>query len=309
VRVVLAVLAAVASLTFAASPAGGYSPPPPVMWSSLFPGVPTLTNPQFTGVVGCETPRMACIDREIAQLDAVRVHFGCDHRAVFATTYELLTMVLRDEMRANPHLFQDPAWVIGEDVTFANLYFRAVSDYEHGRPVAPAWKVAFDTAARGDANAVQDMLLGINAHVQRDMPFMLAAVGLHTPSGASRKHDHDALNLVLNDAYQRVTDTIAQRFDPAENFIAPGANVLLGTTGNVAGDQLVELWRELVWRNAENLLNAHDGAALQNTKDGIETNAVTWARGIALIQLPGYRTSRDAYCAAHNLGPLVLAKD
>ena len=32
---------------------------------------------------------------------------------------------------------------------FANFYFRAVSAYEHGQPVPPAWKVAFDSARLG----------------------------------------------------------------------------------------------------------------------------------------------------------------
>ena len=309
VRLLCAVLGGaglIATLALGAAPAGaGYRPPPVIPWETLFPGVPTLHNPQFAGVPGCQSATMACIDTEIANLDAVRVRFGCDHRGVFATTYELLTITLREDMTANPHLFDDPAWVIGEDVTFANLYFGAVSAYERGLPVAPAWRVAFDSAASGDDNAVQDMLLGINAHVQRDMPFMMAAVGLHTPSGVSRKHDHDVLNVVLNQAYQRVTNTITERFDPIEGFIAPRHNELLGYAGNIAGDQLVQLWRQEVWQNAQRLLNAPDQAAEQRVENSIEANALAWARGIAVIQVPGYRQVRDRYCAVHDLGPLT----
>jgi hypothetical protein len=296
----------IASGCWAASAASAYTPPPVLPWETLLPPLPTAANPQFKGVPGCAKATMACIDTEIQRMDALRIQLGCDHRAVFVTTYELLTLTLRDAMRAHPHLFRDPGWVIGEDATFANLYFNAVDAYNHGRYVPQAWKVAFDTARSSNDTAVQDMLLGINAHVQRDMPFMMASVGLRTPSGASRKHDHDIVNDVLNDAYQRVTNEITARFDPIEGFIAPGANPLTGFAGNVLGDELVQIWREQVWRNAEALLNARAGAARTLVVAEIEGNAAGWATGIAdSFQLPGYRAYRNAYCAAHNKGPLT----
>jgi hypothetical protein len=288
-----------------AASAAAYTPPPVIPWETVLPPLPTSQNPQFHGVPGCPVAEMSCIDTEISRMDALRRQLGCDHRAVFATTYELLTLELRAAMLSNPHLFADPSWVIGEDATFANMYFDSFSAYESGKPVPPAWQVAFDAARSGDDNAVQDMLAGINAHVQRDMPFMMASVGLRTPAGATHKPDHDVFNNVLNQAYPVVADTIAQRFDPIENLIAPGFNPLLGLTGNVLGDQLVQGWRELVWRNAEQLLNAPSPAALSGVASSIEGNAVLWARLTSAPQLPpGYRASRDAYCAAHNVGPL-----
>jgi Family of unknown function (DUF5995) len=298
--------ALLAAMAVAAAPAAAYSPPPVVPWETLLPGLPTSSNPAFHGVPGCATPTMACIDTEISRMDALRRRLGCDHRAVFATTYELLTIALKKTMLANPHVFDDPAWVIGEDAVFANLYFDTFAAYEHHKPIPAAWRIAFDTAARGDANAVEDMLLGINAHVQRDMPHMLAAVGLHTSDGRSRKHDHDIVNDVLNAAYEAVVDTIAKRFDPVENLIAPSYSAALGLTGNVLGDQLVQIWREEVWRNAELLLGAATPLGAQLANVTIEANAATWASLIAAIQLPpGYRAQRDAYCAAHNVGPLT----
>lgn len=290
-------------------PALGYAPPPVVPWETLLPPLPTTRNPHFTGVPRCERATMQCLDTEVRRMDALRRRLGCDHRAVFTTTYELLTEVLRASMRTYPHLFQDPKWVIGEDATFADLYFNAVSNYEHGRTVPQAWQIAFDAARAGDDNAVQDMLLGINAHVQRDMPYMLAAVGLRTPNGISHKHDHDVFNEVLNRAYPFVVDTITQRFDPIEGLIAPRYNPVLGLAGNVTGDQLVQTWREQVWRNAELLLDAPNQSLRQLVETNIETNAAAWARIIAAPQFqPGYRGVRDAYCRTHNRGPLPPVK-
>ena len=53
------------------------------------------------------------------------------------------------------------------------------------------------------------------------------------------------------------------------------------------------------------LLRTRRQAAEQRVQNSIEVNAVAWARGIALIQVPGYRQVRDAYCATHNVGPLT----
>jgi hypothetical protein len=50
------------------------------------------------------------------------------------------------------------------------------------------------------------MLLGINAHVQNDMPFVIAALGVRQPDGTSRKPDHDLVNEVLNRGYEPVVE-------------------------------------------------------------------------------------------------------
>jgi hypothetical protein len=41
---------------------------------------------------------------------------------------------------------------------------------------------------------------GINAHVQNDMSFVLAALSLRNQRGVSRKPDHDMFNVVLKHA-------------------------------------------------------------------------------------------------------------
>ncbi len=57
------------------------------------------------------------------------------------------------------------------------------------------------------------MLLGINAHVQNDMPFVLAHLGLREPDGTSRKPDHDVANGALNRGYEEVVEEVKLRFD------------------------------------------------------------------------------------------------
>jgi hypothetical protein len=195
---------------------------------------------------------MRCIDGTIRLMRKLQARLGCDHRAVFATTYLLLTEQVRDTMRRDRHYFHDNRWLIYEDTVFANFYFRVIKAQERGGPVPDAWKIAFDTAAKGDANGGQDMLLGINAHVQRDMPFVLATVGLRTRKGATRKPDHDVVNQILSDAYERIVSTIGARYDSLVTI----TNASWDPLDDFGGLEMVKGWREGVWRNAERLLDA-----------------------------------------------------
>ena len=283
-----------------AVPAGAGAVPPNVPWPSLLPPLPSPSNVQPHDIPACPHASIACVDRTIAHLDALRVGFGCDHRAIFATTYERLTQVFRSFLVNQPHYFRYRSWILYEDALFADFYYRTVADYAAGRPVPAAWKTALDTATKADAGADQDLLLGINAHVQRDMPYVLAMVGLRTRGGASRKGDHDRVNEVLAHAYEPIVDELAARYDPTVGVF----NSPLTPLDDIGGLELVKVWRENVWRNAERLLNAKTEAERSQVSEGIEANAQTWAALISAPSLPGYRAQRDAYCAAHLHDPV-----
>jgi hypothetical protein len=237
---------------------------------------------------------MRCIDGNIARMQRAVDHFGCDHRAIFATTYLVLTRTLRDTMLRDPHYFRDPRFMYTEDTVFANYYFNMLRDLEHGKPIPGAWAVAMGNAAHSDGNGAQDMLAGINAHVQRDMPYVVASLGLRRPGGASRKADHDRFNDVLDAAYQPVVDAIRQRYDPFVGI----SNASWDPADDVVGLEGVKGWREGVWRNAERLVSARTPQQRAQVEQSIEANATAWAHTIGDVPTPGYRAQRDAYCRA-----------
>jgi hypothetical protein len=292
------VLAVVAMLAACAPAARAYtSPPPPNLdWTRLLPPLGSPASVQPHDIPGCATPSIACIDQEIAQMQALKTRLGCDHRAVFDTTYLVLTQTLRNTMAADPHAFQDPNWLYYEDAEFGHLYFSTMAAYDAGQKVAPAWQIAFDAARTGSVTAFQDMMLGINAHVQNDMPYMLAAVGLRKPDGTTHKPDHDAFNDVLRRAFQPVIDAVSG-FDRLVPIMAPSWTPI----DDLTGLQLVMGWREIVWREAEQLLNAKTPLQRRIVADGIAENAALTARLIAAPPFPGYRPVRDGYCRAHVL--------
>jgi hypothetical protein len=267
---------------------------PNTNWTALLPPLPSPTEPQPGLVSHCLTPSIACIRTEIERLRGLRDWLGCDHRAVFATTYLELTKTLKRTMVKEPHFFQYPRYLYTQDALFADVYIDTFRDWATGQPVAPAWRIAFETARSGDVNGAQDMLLGINAHVQNDMPFVIAALGLRTRSGATRKVDHDRVNEVLNRAYGPVVHAVARRYDDRVSTTNSDATPL----DDAAGLELTRTWREEVWRNAERLVNASSDAERAQIAQQIEANAAAWARMIATPQTPGDRARRDAYCRA-----------
>ena len=54
--------------------------------------------------------------------------------------------------------------------------------------------------------------------------------------------------------------------------------------------------------NAEKLINAPDAEARAKVAQDIKDVAAQWASAFAAPQQPGYRATRDAYCAAGPAG-------
>jgi hypothetical protein len=265
----------------------------------LLPPQPTPTSVQpRPPVIHCgQRPDIACVERVVAEMTRrwEPLDIGCDHRAVFALTYLRTTEGFLATLRADPNFFQDFDYVVWEDVLFADYYYRAYDAY--GRPgafVPDAWRTAFHTNLDRDANAGQDLLLGMNAHIQRDLPYVLAELGLRKPDGTSRKPDHDKVNRILTRVLDPIEDELAERYDPfiREFDAKPSPHE------EVTFLELMKSWREGAWRNAERLLNAQSPGERAVVEQSIETNARQTAQEIAASEQPGYRAQRDAYCRA-----------
>src|SRR4051812_38716761 len=176
-----------------------------VSWTSFLPAMPGDAGGTGGPQPGCRRATLKCVDRVMTGLRKRQKAFGCDHRAVFSTTYLELTRILRRTLRTEPKFYADRKALIYIDVLFARVYFKTLARRAAGKPVDDAWRIALDAAQSGDQQGAGDMLLGINAHVQNDMPFVVAAIGLRDPKGRSRKDDHDRGNEVLNRAFEQVT--------------------------------------------------------------------------------------------------------
>jgi hypothetical protein len=271
-----------------------------VNWATLLPSLTDAYDPNSDN--DCVAGRPHCLDATIREMQRRFTPLGqsCDHDAVFSLAY-LRTTQTYGWARDQAGYFNDTPWVNHEDAVFAKYYFTAYDNWAAGQRsgVPQAWLTAFDAAAARQVTGSGDLLLGMNAHVNRDLPFVLAAIGITTPDGQSRKPDHDKVNQFLNTVVAPLLAELSARFDPSVNTITTPYGV--GYTGVF---QELVAWREQAWRNAEALTDAPTAADRALVAQQIETAAATQAATIVAENsyLPPVTTtaSRDAYCAAHN---------
>lgn len=263
---------------------------------SLLP--PTAQGYQSTRELDCVDGRKTCIDDTIARMTRRfhRVIPICDHRAVFSVTYLRVTEDIREAEKIN--FFDDSRWLQHEDAVFARLYFDAFDNWAAGRRarVPEAWRMTFQAGDDGSVSALGDLLLNMNAHIQRDMPFVLAGIGLVNPDGrTTHKPDHDRYNERLAKLYGPVIDEIARRFDPTTD------DNNLGSGDELLAVAILQSWREGVWRNAERLHAARSDAERRQVADSIEEYAALVASTITQLfgASPAQNAARDAHCAIH----------
>lgn len=265
---------------------------PYVDWPSLLPALPV----PFTENVEpeCRDGADSCIDATIIEMQRRfdTVVEPCSHNAVFALAYQRVTEDVRAASLAG--LFEDRVWLAQEDAVFARMYFTAYDAWAAGRRegLSRSWLLAFDAAREKRVSALGNFLMAMNAHINRDFPFLLAGIGITKPDGTTRKPDHDAYNVRLAALYEPVLKEVADRFDPTAD------DVELGPLDNAAAALILQSWREGVWRNAERLLLARDDAARAQVAREIETYAELVGRGLRSL-LAADPAARDAHCAVH----------
>jgi hypothetical protein len=249
----------------------------------------------------CRAGSLQCVDSVVREMtrrfDALASK--CDHKAVFSLLYLRTTEEFQRTVTANPQFFRDPEYVNHEDSLFADYYFWAMDATGATFAAVPlAWQIAMDAANRREVSGMGDILLGMNAHINRDLPFVLAAKGLTHPDGSSRKPDHDKVNEFLRRVMEGpVLEEAARRFDPSITATdVPGTRL-----DSEALFQLVVTWRELAWQNAVRLANAQSSAERQLIASDIEqlaaVEALTYKTATSYLPLLTSTEKRDGHCA------------
>jgi hypothetical protein len=248
--------------------------------------------------------RRTCVKQTLKELDRILQITGksCDHHAVFALAYTRITQTY--VWSRENGFYQDVPFANHQDAVFARYYTDAWVNWHNGNRAAvpQAWLTAFDAADAGTVTGTGDLLLAINAHINRDLPYVLASVGLVAPDGSSRKPDFDKVEDFLADASEPMLAEAARRFDPSMD----DAHDPLDATYTVVM-QAISAARENSWRNAEALVSAPTPEARALVEAKIENDANTVARAIVLAEryVPPFTTAtaRDAWCAAHASDP------
>jgi hypothetical protein len=195
----------------------------------------------------------ATLDEVVAGLGSLEAEFRRrkDRRCIFLTLYGIVSTEMRDQVRQGA--FADPDWVHRYAVAFANLYTRALTAYDAGRlhDVPKAWRLCFDQARAGEGLVLQDMFLGVNAHVNADLPYALTAISID-PDRAARYQDHAAVNEVLRGVMERATLRLTELYAPG----LPSLDDCAGELDELVSAFSLDVARDSAWEAAVSLANA-----------------------------------------------------
>jgi hypothetical protein len=264
-------------------------------WQAVARSMPAVADRSSTNI--CGSGSRACIESVAAEMtrrfDALDAR--CSHEAPFALLYLQVTRAVGNQ---GAQRFDNQAYLNHLDAVFANLYFTAYDNWQSGRRerVPEAWRIAFEAADRGTVSVLGDMLLGMNAHISRDLPFALARTGLREPNGQSAEGDFNRVNGLLGNVTPATLTKEARRYDPTLNMSVLEPARLY----SVSLQQVLAAWRSDSWRNAERLLAARTPAERAAVAQSIERGATGRARLIAaltsnLVTGPSAAV-RNAYC-------------
>lgn len=222
-----------------------------------------------------------------------------DHRAVFQRVY--LRMTREMAVRLAGDFFADPVWMEHVLVDFAGYYLDAIAAHDQSRPCAPAWQLALDVAARGDAFVLEDALLGINAHINNDLPIVTAAIlerdGVWPDARAMlrRRRDHDRVNQILRELIDAVQVELARHY---ARLTRVADRILAGRDECLSGMVMAHS-RNNVWRQAELLLDCADDEERAGVRAQVESDALALSGYIR--RFPAFRLARPAAGVARRL--------
>ncbi|HKI05543.1 MAG TPA: DUF5995 family protein [Thermoanaerobaculia bacterium] len=131
------------------------------------------------------------------------------------------------------------------DALFANRYFAAYSAFRSGVQPAKSWQVAFQGTQSGQLIILQDLLVGINAHINLDLGVVTGET-FPGPALAGFHDDFDKINAILSGLLPKV-EAVVGEFSP-----------LLGILSRLGGKDAIEVLdfsmdaaRDDAWLHAE----------------------------------------------------------
>lgn len=257
------------------------------------PGMALANEYKPTSTKACQLGKPKCVEFVIKEMQRryKPLALQCDHDAVFALNYLRTTEIFLQTL--NQIGYNDPAAVIREDALFASYYFRPFDAYHSGRgDVSSAWQIAFDAAQQRSVSGSGNLALGINAHIQRDLPFVLYE--LYLQGHPVSYEDETRVNEFLKQV--NPLKELAEKFDPTIDD-----QDLPGDEDDIQRFQTIVQWREGAFRNYERLRDASNDAQRSLVAAEIERNATLTAQ--VLLQSFAYPPGtdsyeRDAYCQA-----------
>ena len=203
--------------------------------------VQELLSARFPSTVVEALGLMRALERALPRDDGV---------VFFLRLYRAVTEAVEEVVRPGGE-YADTRFCRWLDVVFANSFFRALRDGTERRAGVPkAWEPLLEARSRPGVLPIQFALAGMNAHINRDLPFALvetwAALDLEPRRGSDQHEDFTRLNGLLEQTEARVkTELVTGSLGHVERSL-----------GRV--DDVVAMWkvgraRDAAWVNGETL--------------------------------------------------------
>lgn len=189
------------------------------------------------------------IDELIARMQALLepLQAAEDPQRIFHATYLRTTIAVAGELK-RPGAFVDPEWTERWDIAFADLYLEALEKLRAGGQPSAPWAVAF--GAPVGLPVLNRLLLGMNAHINYDLPQALLAVITDEEFDdraliARREADHKAIDEILASRVSAEDDELISVSGPE-----PLLTRLLKPLNQTGTKRFLREAREKVWANA-----------------------------------------------------------
>lgn len=149
-----------------------------------------------------------------------------DPLGYFPALYRQVTLTVKQGIASG--FFDDGPRMDRFDALFANRYFAAYDAFRSGAQPTKSWQLAFQGTQSGQLIILQDLLVGINAHINLD----LGVAAGETFQGQALQDFHgdfDKINDILSGLLPKV-EAVVGRFSP-----------LIGILAQIGGKDVIEV--------------------------------------------------------------------
>ena len=179
-----------------------------------------------------------------------------DRRAIFLNCYLLMTQNMLTAVHQQQ--FQDNPWVHTLTHRFADYYFTALAAFESQQPTTPqVWQLTFTAACDAQTYTLQNLFLGVNAHINYDLVLTVVELleaewaALSPAERTQRYQDFIQVNEIIGRTVDAVQDTVVEAYTPRLDLL----DRLMGPVDEWLVSKMIGQWREEVWQTAVALLN------------------------------------------------------
>lgn len=187
--------------------------------------------------------------------------------------YDVMVLESRSSL-----IFKDVEFMKRLDVEFAALYFDALRYWTSDSPTPKCWEILFDNWDNPGLSELGGAILGVNAHVNHDLPRAVVATSRNTQVRLEDGSDQHDDFLIINDIFRRSLGPLKKALE-ADWFV----DLIGRLMGNV--DDWVQLRaiieaRNIAWEHAQNMTRL-EGAEFEEYCRELDT----WAERLAHVVL------------------------